>query len=85
MLKDGKGITTHEAWPSIGSSSSNTAAVSGWPRRQRQASVTQDYMDSDNDSAFSPPARPSFNIAEAIQMAASMEKGVFYIFPRFYK
>lgn len=77
MLKDGKGIGTHEAWPTIGSSTSNTAtaAASGWPRRQRQASVTQDYMDSDNDSAFSPPARPSFNIAEAIQIAASMEKG----------
>lgn len=75
MLKDGKGITTQEAWPTIGSSVTNTTASSGWPRRQRQASVTQDYMDSDNDSAFSPPARPSFNIAEAIQMAASMEKG----------
>ncbi|CAH1404915.1 unnamed protein product [Nezara viridula] len=75
MLKDGKGMITHEAWPSIGGSTSNAATASGWPRRQRQASVTQDYMDSDNDTAFSPPARPSFNIAEAIQMAASREKG----------
>nr|BAN20910.1 conserved hypothetical protein [Riptortus pedestris] len=77
MLREGK-TTTQEAWPAIGSggiggrSAGNTGAV--WPRK-RQDSVSHESHDSDNDSAFSPPARPSFNIAEAIQMAASFEKG----------
>ena len=74
MLRGSKSPVNQESWPSIGSSGGMSSS-SVWPRR-RQPSISHEFVDSDNESVFSPPARPSFNIGEAIQLAASLEKGI---------
>ncbi|CAA9994912.1 unnamed protein product [Nesidiocoris tenuis] len=85
MLRDGKTIRADStSWPTVGQTGQSWAvgaAASGscWsqPRRQRQASVSASVESDSENYALSPPARSSFNIAEALEAAARLEKGVY--------
>ncbi|BES97580.1 RING finger protein [Nesidiocoris tenuis] len=82
MLRDGKTIRADStSWPTVGQTGQSWAvgaAASGscWsqPRRQRQASVSASVESDSENYALSPPARSSFNIAEALEAAARLEK-----------
>ncbi|XP_014240092.1 RING finger protein 10 isoform X1 [Cimex lectularius] len=75
MLREGKTtMPLGDAWPSVADASFTPTTTSGaWsqPRRQRQPSVR---LEEESEYSFSPPAKPSFNFAEALEAATRNEK-----------
>ncbi|KAF6203753.1 hypothetical protein GE061_002088 [Apolygus lucorum] len=77
MLREGKTMkASTSAWPTVGEIGDGAACAGYWvqPRRQRQESVSATLESDSENYALSPPAKSSFNIAEALEAAAKMEK-----------
>ncbi|KAK9512195.1 hypothetical protein O3M35_000665 [Rhynocoris fuscipes] len=80
MLREGKTIRCESDWPSVGSSGSTSEKWPNYPisgqSRSRQRQTSLPTMNDSDECSFSPPAKPSFSIADALKAAASIsDKG----------